>query len=123
MKYLFITLAVIVLIVIAFGKGVSVGADQDDLQASSCSPESILKAENPDARFSHCKDQDWNGSTFLQDRLAEARNHPQEYQILYTDNQVRFALVPYLVQPEVAEPLPQPVSVAKPVFELVSAHP
>lgn len=117
MKYLFIILAVVVLIFIAFRQGVSLGIAKNDPQASPCSPESVLKTENPDARFSHCKDQDWNGSTLLKDRLAEARNHPQEYEILYRDDQIRFALIPYLVQPEVAEPtgeVPQPKLVSIP---------
>jgi hypothetical protein len=101
MKYLFISLAVIVLVVIAFIKGISVGNTESAEMESPCAPESIAKANNPDARLSHCTDHDWDGTTLLKKRLREAANHSTEYGIVCQDDQIRFAILPSVIQPEV----------------------
>lgn len=92
MKYVGISLAVILLIVVVFFKGWSDGAANHDAVFelfSPCSDLSIRLAPNPDARFSHCNDMDWDGSTFLRDRLAEIKSHRVEYGIVCQDAQTQ----------------------------------
>ncbi|HEY6252953.1 MAG TPA: hypothetical protein VI685_23590 [Candidatus Angelobacter sp.] len=114
MKYAFIAFAAIVLITIAFMKGVAAGNAQTAETDSPCSSESILKTDNPDARFSHCRDHDWGGSTLLKKRLAEAQDHPTEYGMVCSDDRVRFAILPSLIQPEAPDSAHE-----VPPFELV----
>jgi len=54
-----------------------------------CDPLSILAAENPDARWSHCHDRDWDGSTFLKDRLSEMNDKTDEYKTLCQSDQLQ----------------------------------
>jgi hypothetical protein len=92
MKYIAIAFAAILAIGIAFGKGYSTRATEDDEVEASCSPESILAASNPDARWSHCHDKDWDGTTLLKDRLAEANEKPEQYQVVCQIPQTRYLM-------------------------------
>jgi hypothetical protein len=66
-------------------------------QPDSCEPEEIRDADNPDARLSHCEDQDWNGSTRLKDWLTELNANPREYELICSG-----------VAQEVHDSLPEP---------------
>src|SRR5262249_53410895 len=83
MKYLIAIIAALGLAAYAFVKGYSVRDHQDANIVSRCAPESIVAAKNPDARYSHCRDKDWDGSTLLRDRLAEAQARPDVYRIIF----------------------------------------
>jgi hypothetical protein len=104
MKYFFIALGVIALIVITYFKGFAAGTRQSDEVVSPCLAESILAADNPDLRISHCRDQDWDGSTLLKDRLAEAASHPTEYGILCQAPELSLPMP--LIQPAADKRLP-----------------
>lgn len=82
MKYAVIIFVAILAIGFAYFKGYSVAASDNTEAISPCAPESILASENPDARYSHCLDQDWDRATLLRDRLAEVKEKPQVYQIV-----------------------------------------
>ena len=61
MKY-FITVVVAIFITsLIWLKGLQWLNQQEAVTVSPCSPQSIVSAKNPDARFSHCHDQDWDG--------------------------------------------------------------
>ncbi len=94
MKYLLTIVVALGLAGYAFVKGYSVRDHEDDRIAYPCAPDSILSATNPDARYSHCRDKDWDGSTLLRDRLAEARTRPDVYAILFESNDLPPAAVP-----------------------------
>jgi len=113
MKYLLTIIAALGLIAYAFIKGYSVRDHEDDGPAVSPSaPESILSARNPDARYSHCHDKDWDGSTLLRDRLAEAQDRPDVYAILFEGMELRSQLlsVPTEMTPDEDDPYPQPTT-------------
>jgi len=71
---------------------------------SLCDPISILAAENPDARWSHCRDQDWDGSTFLKDRMAEMKEKPEQYGALCQSDDVQRIILPSQMTTERATP-------------------
>jgi hypothetical protein len=82
-------------------------------QPDACRPAEIREAENPDARLSHCEDQDWNGSTRLKDWLAELNNNPRERDLICsgTDRQVPYPYPePQPVQPKRAPVHPENVA-------------
>src|SRR5262249_23991834 len=83
MKYLIAIVAALGLAAYAFVTGYSVCDHQDANMVSRCAPESIVAAKNPDARYSHCRDKDWDGSTLIRDRLAEADARPDVYGIIF----------------------------------------
>jgi len=94
MKHLLAIVAVIIFAGFAFVQGYSVRGQEDDRIAYSCAPDSILSATNPDARYSHCHDKDWDGSTLLLDRLAGAQARPDVYAILFESNDIPRLAVP-----------------------------
>jgi hypothetical protein len=89
MKYLITIILALGFAGYAFVKGYSMRDHEDDGIDHPCAPDSILSAKNPDARYSHCRDEDWDGSTILRDRLAEAQARPDLYGILLESNELR----------------------------------
>lgn len=95
MKYLITVILALGFAGYAFIKGYSVRDHEDDGIEHACAPDSILSAKNPDARYSHCRDEDWDGSTILRDRLAEAQARPDLYGILLESNELRRLASPF----------------------------
>ena len=89
MKYFITVVAAISITSLIWLKGLQWLNQQEEVPVSPCSPQSIVSAENPDARFSHCRDKDWDGSTLLRDRLAESKEKLEQYQILYEGDSSR----------------------------------
>src|SRR5258708_16251548 len=109
MKYLLTIVVALGLVGYAFVKGYSVRDHEDDRLAYPCAPDSILSATNPDARYSHCHDMDWDGSTLLRDRLAEAQERPDVYAIIFESNEVHSLAIPFGMTTETqADPDPHP---------------
>ena len=75
------TIAILIIVVLSI-RAVNRANSQDEA-VSPCSAKAIVTAKNPDARFSHCHDRDWDGSTLLRDRLAESNVQWEQYYILY----------------------------------------
>ena len=85
------------------GMPLYVALDQPD----ACRPAEIREADNPDARLSHCEDQDWNGSTRLKDWLTELNANPREYELICSGSERE---IPYpLPGPQPAKPNKVPV--------------
>jgi hypothetical protein len=118
MKYLITIIAAIIFAGFAFVKGYSVGYHEADGIVYPCAPNSILTATNPDARYSHCRDKDWDGSTLLRDRLAEAQERPDVYAILLESNSIHRLAMPLEMstegnsdpEPQTPTPTPKPSS-------------
>ncbi len=85
-------------------------------QPDACRPAQIREADNPDARLSHCQDQDWNGSTHLKDWLTELNANPRVYALICSGND-RQALHP-LPEPQPSTPNKVPV----PPEDIASNH-
>ncbi len=83
-------------------------------QPDACRPAEIRQADNPDARLSHCEDQDWNGSTRLKDWLTELNANPQEYELICSgsEQQIHYPLLePQPIKPN--KVLVQPEDIAR----------
>jgi hypothetical protein len=80
------TIAILIIVVLSI-RAVNRANSQDEA-VSPCSAKAIVTAKNPDARFSHCHDKDWDGSTLLRDRLAESNEQWEQYQILYEGSNI-----------------------------------
>jgi hypothetical protein len=94
MKYLITIIAALGLAGYAFVKGASINDGEHGQIMSPCAPQSIAAAKNPDARYSHCQDKDWDGSTLLRDRLTEAQAHPDLYGIILKSNHIPQLMIP-----------------------------
>jgi hypothetical protein len=106
MKYLITIIAAIIFTGFAFVKGYQAGYHEADGIVYPCTPDSIISATNPDARYSHCHDKNWDGSTLLRDRLAEAQARPDVYAILFESNHIPLLAVPHEMTTE-HDPEPQ----------------
>lgn len=109
MKYLITIIAALFFAGYAYLKGYSARDSEDDGIVLPCAAESIAAAKNPDARYSHCHDKDWDGSTFLRERLAEAQARPDLYGIILQSSDIPRLIVPGKMTTEDDPALPLPI--------------